>query len=333
MVGDKIAYANPEFQNMFGYSLSELSHMSIIDLIHKDDRPSLIEMIRRAKSSWIRCRGVRKDGSLMLLEWSIVPLKCPEGFAIQGTVRNLTQIEFLLKEKERLYKELERLYEEIKNSEEEKVKFLESLSHEIRTPLTIIYGYLDLIEKANEQDISKYIEGIRRGANRIKEIIDEIMSLKMIEEGCELRWKKVELSSLVRDVVECFMSAGRRKNVEIRCSLENVTIECDPDKVKAIIRELLSNSMKFTFSGYIDVSVKKSENWAIVRVRDTGKGIKDVEKVFEKLHIAHDIRSHSKGIGGGLYLAKRFAHMHGGELEVKSEPSKGSVFTLKLPLL
>jgi len=329
----RIAYANPEFQNMFGYSLSELSQMSITDLIHKDDRRSFIE--RMNGGDWIRCRGVRKDGSLMLLEWSIAPLRYHGGFAIQGTVKNLTQIEFLLTERERLYRELEKLYKEIQKSEDDKVKFLEMISHEIRTPLTIIYGYLDMIEKGQNssiEKIEKYVEGIRNGADRIKEVLDKIVSIEMIEEVCEVKWRKVELSSLVKEVVESLTSSKRRKNVNIRCNLDKVIVECDAEKIKAAVRELLSNSMKFTFGGHIDVSVSKYDKWAIVSVRDTGSGIQDIERIFERLHIAHDIKKHSRGIGGGLYLAKRFAHMHGGEIEVESKPLKGSVFTLKLPL-
>ncbi|MHC1625700.1 MAG: PAS domain S-box protein, partial [Methermicoccaceae archaeon] len=224
--GAEIEYANPEFTNMFGYSPTELKGIGLLDLIHPDDRDDMMVYLRRAqKGDALRCRGIDKNNNIMLLEWSIIPTRIGDTVGALGTVRNLVQIEKVLREREHLYSELQDAYEELKKADEEKVAFIEALAHEVRTPLTAVYGYLEFLKSSSviekDGELLRYVQNIEKGVNRIREIADYIAEMGAVDKT-ELNWQHVELASLVGDVVDNMSNVAAEKGLEFRCSFIEV---------------------------------------------------------------------------------------------------------------
>ncbi|MGC4102392.1 hybrid sensor histidine kinase/response regulator transcription factor [Ferruginibacter sp.] len=253
----------------------------------------------------------------------------------------LLEQEKYLAEQER--KETERIHELNKL----KLKFLTNLSHEFRTPISLILGPVDSLITQEKSDNSKAQLGIiKRNGKRLLNLVNQLLDFrKMEEQELKLQAKKAELISFIRDVVDSFQDLSERKKIGLvfNSTIESFTTLFDHDKIERIIFNLLSNAFKFTpEGGIITFSVEKENRsgedqaWIIVKVKDTGIGIPEDKKeaVFGRFFQTHSPSSIlNQGSGIGLSITKEFVKMHGGTIEVESEISKGSTFTVRLPFI
>lgn len=228
-----------------------------------------------------------------------------------------------------------------------KLKFLTNLSHDFRTPISLIMGPVDqLISDGNAEGRHDKLNMIRRNARRLLNLVNQLLDFRKMEEHeLRLQLSKGELISFVKEVTESFRDMSERKQINFVFKSDIVKMDAlfDHDKIERVLFNLLSNAFKFTLSGgTIGVEITKGEsesaknNQVSIKVTDTGIGIpKDKqEKIFERFfqnHSAGSILNHGTGIG--LSITKEFIKMHGGEIDVESEPGKGTVFTIQLPLI
>lgn len=222
-----------------------------------------------------------------------------------------------------------------------KNQFFENVSHGLRTPLSMILEPIrSVLEQAEELDEGsrERLAIARRNARHLERRVDQLLDLATLEAGTEtLELRQGDLVETIRETVRSFAPMAERNRIELNFEpdLERVVIAFDPEKVSTVVRNLLSNALKFTpEDGTVRVRVEETEKEAVLRVRDTGAGIPEEEQphLFERYYQVNDAEAHRhEGTGIGLALVKEFVELHEGVVEVESEPEFGTEFVVRLP--
>jgi len=228
-----------------------------------------------------------------------------------------------------------------------KLKFLTNLSHEFRTPISLIMAPLsELLSQQQEDRSRERLHMIRRNARRLLNLVNQLLDFrKMEEQELRLVLTEGEFVAFVEEVVHSFTDISGRKHIRLNftCNVPRLRVLFDHDKVERILFNLLSNAFKFTLeegsvSVVIDVpddTAADANKWVDIRVIDTGIGIPpdQLPRIFERFfQHASATAVLNQGTGIGLSITKEFVEMHHGTIGVRSEPGRGSVFTVRLPL-
>lgn len=241
--------------------------------------------------------------------------------------------------------------EKIKEINKIKLEFFTNVSHEFKTPLTLILGPLQTLINASTTSI-KVKESLllmERNANHLFRLINQIMEFRKVEtKELKLELTKGDLVTFCKEQVISFRVMAETKMIDLQFHSNNNTIEgfFDWDKMEKIINNLISNSIKYTPNGgevklslmqvASDISVNGESKSVRIVVEDNGDGIpkNQLELIFDRFYqIKSESSTGSKGSGIGLALTKSLIESHKGTIEVSSEPNKGSVFSVQLPIL
>ncbi len=207
-------------------------------------------------------------------------------------------------------------------------------AHEFRTPLAAIQSNLEGIIDGVFEPTNERIESIRQEILRLSRMVSEIDKIVEIEKSdAGLHKEEFDLSVLLQQAVLSFENEAIAKNIAIRLQSEPCIITADRDKISQVVINLLSNALKYTDEGQVVVTLKSYRDFACLSVIDTGIGISadDLPHIFDHLYRADKSRARDTGGAGiGLAVAKSIIHAHGGNIEVKSKPLKGSEFIITL---
>ncbi|HEX6431762.1 MAG TPA: two-component regulator propeller domain-containing protein [Niastella sp.] len=245
---------------------------------------------------------------------------------------------------------LEQERQEIKRVQEldrMKLKFLTNLSHDFRTPISLIMGPVDqLIEGEGTPGKLEKLNMIRRNARRLLNLVNQLLDFRKMEEHeLKLQLSKGEFISFLKEVTESFRDMSERKNIQFtfKTCIDRLDAFFDRDKMERILFNLLSNAFKFTLAGgQITIDLQKVESsddqeytWVWIHVVDTGIGIPGDKKdlIFDRF-FQNDTGASilNQGTGIGLSITKEFIKLHGGKIDVQSEPGKGCDFSIQIPL-
>jgi signal transduction histidine kinase/ActR/RegA family two-component response regulator len=227
---------------------------------------------------------------------------------------------------------------------EAKTQFLANMSHEIRTPMNAILGYAELLpETTSETDRIEYIAAIRRNGQHLLGLINDILDVSKIEVG-RLLTERIECSpgEILHNAIEMMAPKAADKHLSLRLRYDTPvpeTIRTDPTRLRQILINLLSNAMKFTEHGGVELvaglATAEGAKRPLLRVHvvDTGIGISPshLSRLFEPFSQADDSMTRRfGGTGLGLSISRSLAELLGGELTVESEEGEGSTFTLTI---
>jgi signal transduction histidine kinase len=242
-----------------------------------------------------------------------------------------------------LYAEIEEKAERLRNADEMKSRFLSNTSHELRTPLSSIRALSKLLLDRMDGELTveqeRQVQFIATAANDLSELVNDLLDLAKIEAG------KVELTVAPIDVANLFSALkGMLRPLSHHEAVELVFVTppagagllSDEGKVAQILRNFISNALKFTERGQITVELRDSASPGHVTfaVSDTGIGISpdNLQLIFEEFsQIEHPLQRQVKGTGLGLPLCRKLATLLGGTVDVESESGNGSTFLLHLP--
>jgi len=217
--------------------------------------------------------------------------------------------------------------------------FISNVTHELKTPLTSIRMYAEslLMERVKTNDTRKeYLEVVLNESERLKRMINNILEFSKTEKGrTEYHFVKSNLTSIIRSAIHEMSYWFEKENFEVVTELdENIDAEVDPEKIKQVVENLLSNSIKYsTDVRQVFIRLQKAGDNVLIEVEDKGIGIPAdrISHIFEPFYRIEQKESIS-GTGLGLTVVKEIVDAHKGIVEVNSEPGKGSIFTVRLPV-
>ena len=222
-------------------------------------------------------------------------------------------------------------------------RFTTDAAHELRTPLAAILATVDSVSRLpsfTEVEARDTLKTIERQLNRFFELVKDLFLLARLEQHTlAAQRQSVCLNDLIHDLVEEFSALADANGLTLTAEIQvtrELHILVDEDQVYRLISNLVMNSIQYTpTKGSITLILNRDDNYAIIQVRDTGMGIAPEEQahIFDRFYRVNSDRSRQTGGSGlGLAIAKAIAEAHGGNLQVQSEVSRGSTFTVRLPL-
>ena len=220
-----------------------------------------------------------------------------------------------------------------------KSEFLASMSHELRTPLGIILGYIDLLlEKTFGSLREEQVDTLRRidrSARELFDLITAVLDLSRLEAGrLPVEVREVQVPELLEELKAETQEVQERASLEFVWQVEGELppLQTDPGKVKVVVKNLISNAVKFTKAGSITVAAHNHDGGVEISVADTGVGISQeaLELIFEPFHQV-DNSGQLGGTGLGLHIVKRLLELLGGTVTVESEVGRGSTFRVWVP--
>lgn len=256
----------------------------------------------------------------------------------------------LLEEKNHLIAErnieIQRKAEELALSTKYKSEFLANMSHELRTPLNSILLLSRLMAENPDENLNddqvESAKVIQSSGSSLLTLIDEILDLAKIESGkMSLEYQNVEILDVVTDLRNLFNPLMQEKGIEFIVNIDpelQRSIETDRLRLDQVLRNLMSNALKFTSQGSISINIKndpKQKDFVIFSVKDTGIGIPEDKQriIFEAFQQADgSTRRKFGGTGLGLSISREIAKLLGGELSLKSKVDEGSEFSLVIPI-
>jgi signal transduction histidine kinase/CheY-like chemotaxis protein len=243
-----------------------------------------------------------------------------------------------------LHAELEDRAASLKRNADVKSRVVANVSHEFRTPLHTILGLSGILLEASDGPLTdeqrKQVRYIRTSAEELQQLVNDLLDLSKAESGkAQLRTEKFSLAELfaaLRGQMRPLLAPDQPVELIFVDPEADVALETDHGKVAQVLRNLISNALKFTERGSVRVTARRDGERIALSVEDTGIGIAsdDFERVFEEFgQIESPLQKRVKGTGLGLPLSRRLAELLDGELTVESEVGKGSRFTLTVPLV
>lgn len=239
--------------------------------------------------------------------------------------------------------QLEASVEGFKRLDKLRADFINILSHDLRIPLTAIIGYAELLEDAPGLSPPEkgYVQQILEGCDRMKAQLDELLDYARLEVGrFKLNLEPVDLNTAIPEILAFFQPIAEREGLTLDLDFDFPEqlpeIWVDPDRLRQILNNLVSNAIKYTPpGGRVTVRVRVTEGHLLLEVSDTGIGLtaEDRAHLFEKFFRSprSEVQS-EQGSGIGLSLVKGVIEAHGGHIEAEGEPGKGSTFRVILPI-
>ncbi|WP_321505445.1 ATP-binding protein [uncultured Methanoregula sp.] len=355
--GGKLILISPSGASMLGYrSPDELIGFSIADRIYANpgDRVAFLEAMKeKGFVQNYEVSLIRKDGSVVTASTNSHYYYHADGniAGVEGILRDITklkQAELRLLEAHRDLekKVLERTRElsdaNLRLLELDRLKslFIASMSHELRTPLNSIIGFTGIMAKGMAGEINaeqkKQLGMVQDSARHLLALINDVIDISKIEAGkIEADVSTFNLADVIREVKNTFGPAVHERGLVLNIEMCGpIAITSDERRVRQIILNLISNAIKFTDEGRVDLTVTQKGTVVEVSVRDTGIGIKkeDLEQLFRPFVRAMVPGRLTEGTGLGLYLSKKLARFLGGDIVAESELHKGSIFTFTFPV-
>ncbi len=341
----RILNANESIVRMSGYSLEELAGMTVLNIAHERYARKIFQQFQNALEGQqsvieMEVEYSHKDGSTM---WGyttgawIFDLDHNPSYAIV-IIQDIT-------ERKRAEEALKRSKEAAEIANQAKSEFLANMSHEIRTPMNGVIGMTELLLGEHLDDSQQqYASTIHQSALSLLGIINDVLDFSQIESG-NMRIETVEfdLNALVEENMGLFQLSAREKCIELRTKYEAGTprfVFGDPLRVRQVLNNLVGNAIKFTEDGKVTVGVRRTgdgNQGALfeLSVEDTGIGIpaEILPLVFDKFTQADGSTTRKfGGTGLGLAITRQLVELMGGEIQVTSDPGKGSKFTCTLDL-
>ena len=243
---------------------------------------------------------------------------------------------------------LQKANKQLKKLDRAKSEFISIASHQLRTPLSVVKGYVSMLSEGTYGSLpprtKKPVDNVYRANERLIKLVNDLLSLSRIESGkIEIKLEKACLQEIISNLAEDLKTQAHSKNIYLRfdkpkTSLPNILI--DEAKIKEVISNLIDNAIKYTAKGGVTITLRKQkfgkQEKAVIEIKDTGLGMtkKEISKIFQSFSRGTaGVKLYTGGAGLGLYIAKKFANMHGGNIKAMSEgKGKGSTFYIELPI-
>ena len=194
----------------------------------------------------------------------------------------------------------------------------------------------NMVDVGMAKDFMKFLKKAYTHTNNLNELLNDLIDISMIESGeMKMNYGYFEIVPFLEKIIHEFNDKAKEKGIEIRFNESGNKIKyyCDKDKLRQVMVNLISNSIKYTDGGYVEVDLSDEEKFGIITVSDSGIGIpeKDIDRIFERFYRVDKDRSRTVGgTGLGLAIVKHIVEAHGSTVDVESEYKVGTKFSFKL---
>ena len=335
---DKIIYVNKSFVHTYGYSYDELigQHTSLLrppEIAYKHVSDILSETMEGGWTGEIMNR--KKDGTLfpIFLSTSIIKDDFDKPIALIGVARDITEIK-------RGHAELIAAKEMAEESNHLKTAFLNNMSHEIRTPMNHIMGFSSLMAEVEAEEKDEFAQIILKSSNQLLTLIENVILLSRLQsEKSDVSSNEIYPERLINGLGKSFGVECRNKNINLHLRIPQGylehTILSDQEKIKQILVNLISNAIKYTPNGFVEIGYELFPNEITFYVKDSGMGIPagEQQKVFDSFYRTEEAISMAiGGTGLGLSIVRELVSVLNGNIQLESEPGKGSRFSVTIPV-
>ena len=339
----RVIYVSDKIKDIFGLEKEEIMGKAFSNFIHEEDLDYFeqkldVNYIENAEIKDLQIRILNKASKIKWVSLNLLINKEAKTNAIilRGALNDITH-------KNAIKEELISAKEKAEAANISKSQFLATMSHEIRTPMNGILGFLQLLEMSDTNDEQKdFITSIKESTYLLLNIMNDILDISKVEVG------KIEIEKIVFDlrnnlekVIEPFVLTGEQNGIDVCVEIEpNVPkfVIGDAIRLKQIINNLLSNALKFTHEGSVDIIVKleNSDNdkcEVLFMITDTGIGIKeeDIDIIFKPFEQVDNSSTRDYGgTGLGLFICKSIVELMGGSIKVNSKEGEGTSFEIRI---
>ena len=344
-----VNYISPSVFQLLGYDPDEIKQMNMsqyltpesLEILRQSRQDSMIQMMENPdiifENQFFELEHICKNGETLWTETSLSLIKNNDNIPIgvNGVIRNI-------KERKRVEKELIEAKNKAEEANKLKSNFLANMSHELRTPLNGILGFAEILkEEITDNEHNEMINIILRSGNRLKNTLNALLDISAIESGTQsINKHSFDLDELLIEVIKLYEENARQKNIEIIYSFQhNKQIISDDSIIYKVINNLIDNAVKYTEKGSIEITTliqsDSYEENLIINIKDTGIGIEadTFDLIFEDFRQVSEGKSRNyDGNGLGLSIARRLLKLLNGSISLKSEPGKGSIFTIQIPI-
>lgn len=340
---DKLVFANRTLKDMTGYTLEEINSRAMIEKILGEDLEAVRSLERTLKAGMnppeiVEMNFRHKNGNICNVEISLGKIDYQGAEAMLISVRDITERKQTQKKLEKLYEQERKLRASLQEEIEKRSKYTRALVHELNTPLTAILASGELLESEIEDEtLMALVKNIRRSSNNLKQRIEELIELARGEIGLlKINAVPLKIRELLQEIGSEMEPLARHKGLEFKVETgELPEVMGDHERLKQVVLNLVSNALKYTQQGKIEIGAEVKGATVEVRVQDSGRGIgeEEMENLFDPYRRKGNEGQELSGLGIGLALSKMIVESHGGKISVESQKDKGSIFRFTVPIL
>jgi PAS domain S-box-containing protein len=356
-----ISFANAAVHKILGYYPEELIGRRMTVLMPQRFRRQHRAGVRRYRAtgekripwSGVELLALHRDGREIPVEISFGEFVSGGEHIFTGIVRDVTErneqrvaLEQTASELQATVAQLEARTAEAEAASHAKSEFLAAMSHELRTPLQAVIGYTGLLTAGLggplTDDQMQKLSRIQLSAEHLLQLIDQVLDVARSDVGSlRLHIERVDANEVTAEACDLVRPQAAGKALRFTCAYGDHEalhrVHADRQRIRQILLNLLTNAVKFTDQGGVEVrtDVNESEGVAVIHISDTGVGLapREAERIFQPFYqVEATRRKRAPGTGLGLSISRRLALAMGGNIRVASKKGKGSRFTLALPL-
>ncbi len=326
--------ANQSAIKLLGYQRDEIIGMNLFKIIHSDYHGIVRDNMAKQLAKPYPIIAVKKDGSTFDAEIEAENIYYNGEYFRVACLRDIT-------ERKKAERTIEKQNIQLKEAIATKDKFFNIIAHDLKNPFNSILGFSDLlinnIEKYDKDKIKKFVTTINESSKNTFKLLENLLQWARIQQDkIPFNPSENNLYNLAYETYMLINQNAKDKHISIDLNIaKEISIVADSEMLKTIIRNLVSNAIKYTLeNGKITISAKQINNEVIVEISDTGTGIDEQTKnsLFKIGETQSKVGTKGeRGTGFGLLLCKEFVEKHGGKIEVESHVGKGSEFKFTLP--
>lgn len=335
-VNREIIAVNPAFTKLFGYTIDDLrGQLTEVLYENSDDYHKAgkerFNALASPKPAPYEVNYRTKSGVIFPGETIGTNITDDDGDTIGfiGFIRDISQ-------RKKVFEELDQARQEAENANHAKSLFLANMSHEIRTPLNGVLGMATALGGTKLDDTQRQMLGvISKSGKDLLSLLNDLLDLSKVEAGAiRIEATYFNLADLTFQIEQLHAQRAREKNLDLIVTIDHEAKGCwhaDPMRIRQVLHNLMSNAIKFTKQGSVELNVSCKDEALIFTVKDTGIGVdpSDYDLIFELFRQAGDKQyTPASGAGLGLSISRRLARLMGGDITVESVETEGTIFTL-----